>query len=296
MNAARSAGKAKRAVALIAVVLIMFSVFTGCAGNVSIESARDGVETPLQEVDAGPTKEPDPASEPTPEPTPIPEPTNEPDPSDEEPENKCHVCGKTLPEGTEWCPICKTHVRVEYAFQDLPEEEFNDAYAKLLISDPNDTLNAGSFFAAGFLVDGIPHIMYGTVLATGEEGVFRFNDLFTGQELFSYHTSNPQGDPRTRSGQEWVMPMFRDRLEYEGIHPYFCKGNIDLCFVDLSYQASNFLEELGYGVFDDLDYVNKYIPESSKVTWTVFEYAQSYLNFIPSSMWVTGEDLESARN
>ena len=100
------------------------------------------------------------------------------------------------------------------------------------------------------------------------------------------------GDPRTRSLQENKLPIRLDRLEFEGIHPYFCVDNVELCYVDLSYQACNFLQGLGYKVSEYMDFVNKYIPGSSKETWTMNEYAQSYLNFIPESMWVTGEDLE----
>lgn len=179
-----------------------------------------------------------------------------------------------------------------YVFQDLPEEEFAAAYEKLHIADPDETLNAGKFFTAGLYVDGEPRILYGVVAPTGEDGVFTFKDLFTRQDLFVYRTSNPNGDLRTIYGQEYTVPYYMRRVEFEGIHPFFLTDDIELCYVDLSIQTFNFLCSLGYNVADNFAFYHKYIPGNSEVIWTIHEYAQSYLNFIPKSMWITAEDLE----
>lgn len=179
-------------------------------------------------------------------------------------------------------------------FKRFSEEEASEAIEKMLFTDPEEVDILGFYYAANFYVDGEPKVMFGKVKNSNESNKYIFVDLFTGEELFEYLTTNEQGKASTWNG--YNTPP----LEFDGIHPYFKDNNIELRCVDNVMMLCNFYYECGIPIFDDeelLSYYLEILPDSLSGydEFTTAEVAHIYLNIVPESMWVTSEDLKLAK-
>ena len=177
-------------------------------------------------------------------------------------------------------------------FKRLTADEEEIAIQKLGIIDYDEVLTYGECRSANYYIDGEPKIIFGRVFRAAEEDWFLFQDIFSGEDLFIYQTTNKDHLSVTWTGYDTKS------IEFTAIHPYFSDKECELRFVDMMPLATNFLMECGLD-FENEDNVKYRLEILPAVTYiddelSMRELAHIYLNLIPESLWVTAEDLESA--
>ena len=260
----------------IAAVLLASSILVGC-DNYSLDKT-DIIEetvTPIETVIPSPSV--DPIIKATPEPTP--QPTIEPIVENENIEiNEEPVIDDSS----------------ELVFKRLSEEEEAEEMKKYETYDDDEINDSNLYFSACFFIEGKPKVIFGYVYSTPNENIYKFRDLFTNEELFTYHTTGDDFGPLT-----WNA-MNHEVVEFEGIHPYFCNNDIQLRLVDNVVMVTNFWIEYYDRELtnEEVEYMVEFFPfakEGGRGYYSHNDMVHIYLNWIPESMRVTTEELNMAK-